>query len=212
MKEAAKPTESYYSPQEYLAFERASEIKHEYVSGLILAMSGASRAHNRIAGNVFRELDNKLRVKGECEPFISDMRVRTTPSDYTYPDVVVVGEAEFEDAEVDTLLNPTVIVEVLSKSTEKRDRVEKFADYRGIPSLKEYILISQDRLHVEHYVRGANLEWTLTDMNKPGGKVVIASLGCELFLKDVYERVEFPKPPHLRQVSASEERDEEKSS
>lgn len=173
---------------------------------MILAMPGASRAHNRIAGNVFRELDNKLRVKGECEPFISDMRVRTTPSDYTYPDVVVVcGEAEFEDAEVDTLLNPTVIVEVLSKSTEKRDRVEKFADYRGIPSLKEYILISQDKLHVERYVRAANQEWTLTDTNRPEGKIVIASLGCELFLKDVYERVAFPQPPHLRQVSASEE-------
>lgn len=212
MKEATKFTESYYSPQEYLAFERASELKHVYVSGLIVAMSGASRAHNLITVNVARRLENQLEEK-PCETYASDMRVRTTPSDYTYPDVVVVcGEAEFEDAEVDTLLNPTVIVEVLSKSTEKRDRIEKFADYRGIPSLKEYILISQDKLHIEHYVRGANLEWILTDTNKPEGKVVIASLGCELFLKDVYERVEFPKPIHLRRVSESAERAEEKSS
>lgn len=204
MKEVTKPAD-FYTVDEYLAFERGSEVKHEYVSGLIVAMSGASRAHNLITGNVARRLGNQLEGK-PCETYASDMRVRTTPSEYTYPDVVVVcGEPEFEDAEVDTLLNPTVIVEVLSKSTEKRDRIEKLSDYRGIASLCEYILISQDKMHVERYVRAGDNNWTLSDTNQPEGTVAIASIGCELSLKDVYERVKFPPAGHLRQVSEAEQ-------
>ncbi len=132
----------------------------------------------------------------------SDMRVRTTPTEYTYPDVVIVcGEPEFEDDEFDTLLNPTLIVEVLSKSTARRDRVEKLADYRGMSSLKEYILISQDKMHVEHYVRRPDNEWTLTDTDQPEGKVAITSIGCELRISDVYDRVTFPPPRQLRKVN-----------
>ena len=205
-KEGIKPQE-HYTVEEYLSFERSSEIKHEYTAGQIVAMAGASRAHNLITSNVARRLGNQLEGK-PCETYSNDMRVRTTPEDYTYPDVVVVcEEPEFGDAEVDTtLLNPTVIVEVLSKSTEKRDRVEKFADYRGIPSLKEYILISQDKMHVEHYVRQPDDEWRLSDVNRPDSKVSIPSIGCELLLSAVYERVKFPAPRHLRKVGDSEER------
>ncbi len=203
-KEGVKPQE-YYTVEKYLSFERSSEIKHEYIAGQIVAMAGASRAHNLITGNVAGELRNQLREK-PCETYPNDMRVRTTPEDYTYPDVVVVcDEPEFEDAEVDTLLNPTVIIEVLSKSTEKRDRVEKFADYRRIPSLKEYVLISQDKMHVEHYVRQPDDEWLLSDMNQPDGKVSLPSIGCVLLLSAVYEWVELPAPRHLRPVNNSEE-------
>ena len=206
MKEIVKP-EQFSTVEEYLAFERDSESKHEYVSGVIVAMAGASRAHNLITGNVAGELRNQL--KGQpCETYSNDMRVRTNPTEYTYPDVVVVcGEPEFEDDEFDTLLNPTVIIEVLSKSTARRDRVQKLADYRGMSSLKEYILIAQDKLHIEHYVRRPDNEWSLTDMNQPEGKVIITSINCELRVSDVYDRVKFPPPRQLRKVSrdASEE-------
>ncbi|MDQ3753430.1 MAG: Uma2 family endonuclease [Acidobacteriota bacterium] len=197
--------EEYYTIEEYLSFERASEIKHEYVDGQTVAMVGASRAHNLITGNVSRRLGNQLEGK-PCETYSSDMRVKTTATDYTYPDVIVVcEEPEFEDREVDTLLNPTVIVEVLSKSTEKRDRVEKFADYRGIAHLKEYILISQDKMHVEHYVRQPDNEWRLYDVNEPGGKIRIESIDCELLLSEVYERVKFVPQRQLRKVAEDAE-------
>jgi len=205
-RDASQPLrEEYYTIEEYLSFERTSEIKHEYVDGQIMAMAGASRVHNLITGNVSRRLGNQLEGK-PCETYASDLRVKTTATDYTYPDVIVVcEEPEFEDREVDTLLNPTVLVEVLSKSTEKRDRVEKFADYRGITHLKEYILISQDKMHVEHYVRQPDNEWRLYDVNEPGGKIRIESIGCELLLSEVYERVKFLPPRQLRKVAEDEE-------
>lgn len=204
MKEATKQQDNY-TAEEYLAFERSAEMKHEYRDGEIVAMAGASRSHNRITGNVFRELDSKLRVKGDCEAYVSDMRVKTKPN-YSYPDVVVVcGEPKFEDAEVDTLLNPTVIIEVLSKSTEADDRGDKFFEYRAIPSVKVYLLISQNKMRVEHYTRQPNDEWMLhRDVIEPGGKVVIASIECELTLQEIYERVTFPPPRHLRRVNEEE--------
>lgn len=204
MKEIVKPQE-FYTVEEYLAFEREAETKHEYISGLIVAMAGASRAHNLITGNVAGEFRNQL--KGQpCETYSNDMRVRTTLTDYTYPDVVVVcGEPRFEDNEFDTLLNPTVVVEVLSKSTARRDRVEKLADYRGMPSLKEFILIAQDKVHVEHYVRRPDGKWAITDLNQPEVKLTLTSINCELRITDVYDRVSFPPPRQLRKVSRDDE-------
>ena len=164
-------------------------------------MAGASRAHNLITGNVAGEFRNQLKGK-PCETYSNDMRVRTSPTEYTYPDVVVAcGEPEFEDDEFDTLLNPTVIVEVLSKSIARRDRVEKLADYRGMPSLKEYILISQDKTHVEHYVRRPDDKWAITDLDQPEVKLTLTSINCELHMSDVYDRVTFPPPRQLRRVS-----------
>jgi Uma2 family endonuclease len=138
------------SVTEYLRFERSSEEKHEYINGFVIPMAGASREHNLITGNIASEL--RIQLKGKaCETYSSNMRVRITPTSYAYPDVAIVcGEPEFEDKDVDTLLNPTVIFEVLSKSTEKRDRMDKFADYRSINSLQEYILVSKDRIHVSN--------------------------------------------------------------
>lgn len=194
------PEKHLYTVDEYLALERSSEIRHEYVSGEIVDMAGATRGHNLITGNAAQRLRNQLEG-GPCETYSNDMRVRTTPSDYAYPDVVVVcEEPRFDDAELDTLLNPIVVIEVLSKSSEARDRGEKFSDYRGIESVKDIILISQHKMRVEHYVRQANDEWLLHEVTAPDGAIVIASIGCTLTLAEIYERVKFPAPRQLRSV------------
>ena len=189
-----------YTVEEYLAFERDSETKHEYISGLIVAMAGATREHNLITGNVAQRLRNQL-DDGPCETYSNDMRVRTTPADYTYPDIVVVcDEPQFDDAELDTLLNPTVVIEVLSKTSERRDHGEKFADYRDIETVRDIILISQYKMRVEHYARQANNEWLLCDVTAPDGVIVLASIGCKLTLAEIYARVKFKPPSNLRSV------------
>ncbi len=180
-----------YSPAEYLRLERQSSIKHEYYAGEIFAMVGASENHNLIAGNLFATLHQQLRRR-ECKAFVGDMRVKIDQTGlYTYPDVVALcGAADFEDAELDTLLNPTVIVEVLSESTEAHDRGKKFEHYRKIPSLQEYVLISQDRPHVERYFRQANGAWVLSECSGLEATLPLPSIECTLALADVYEKVE----------------------
>lgn len=200
--EQALSGKDFYTVEEYLAFERSSELKHEYVSGEIVAMAGATRAHNLITGNISQRLRNQLEGQ-PCETYSNDMRVRTTPADYTYPDVVVIcGEPQFEDAELDTLLNPMVVVEVLSKSSKTRDRGEKCSDYRGIESVKDILLVAQHKMRVEHYVRQANNDWLLRDVSDPAGLIMIASIGCRLTLAEIYERVTFPPPSQLRSVES----------
>lgn len=193
------PEEHYYTIAEYLELERVSELKHEYISGEIVAMAGATRPHNLITGNVAQRLRNQLEGS-PCETYSNDMRVRTTPSDYTYPDVVIVcDEPRFEDTGLDTLLNPTVVIEVLSKTSEARDRGEKFSDYRAIESVREIVFISQHKRRVEHYIRQANDEWTLHEVTDPAGAIKLSSIGCTLTLTEIYERVVFP-PRQLRSV------------
>ncbi|HLC17134.1 MAG TPA: Uma2 family endonuclease [Thermodesulfovibrionia bacterium] len=150
-----------YTPEEYLALERKAEYKSEFVNGRIFAMSGASRKHNLIAGNIFRELSLQFKNR-PCEVYMSEMRVKVSPTGmYTYPDVVAVcGDISLEDIHNDTLINPTVIVEVLSESTEAYNRGEKFAHYRSLESLQEYILVAQDKVRVERFVRQGKL-WVL---------------------------------------------------
>lgn len=183
---------SYLTPQEYLARERQAETRSEYLRGEMFAMSGASRKHNLIATNVAGELRQQLRDR-ECEVYQSDMRVRVSPTGlYTYPDVAVVcGEPEFEDAEVDTLLNPKVLVEVLSESTADYDRGGKFTHYRRLPSLQEYVLISQDRPLVEHYVRQGQDEWLLTEQSSLEDTLVLPSIDCQLPFAEIYLKVRF---------------------
>lgn len=178
------------TPQEYLARERRAESKAEYVSGRVYAMTGASREHNLIALNIGRELSIQFRGR-PCEAYVSDMRVKVTPTGmYTYPDVVAVcGPPEFEDEAVDTLLNPTVIVEVLSPSTEAYDRGEKFAHYRRLPLLREYVLVAQDRVRVEHYGRRGDNEWVLTEHDALDDTLPLPALDAGLRLADIYERV-----------------------
>lgn len=202
----AKYAEQLISPQQYLERERVTEYKSEYLGGRIFAMVGASRAHNLITTNLGRELS--LRLKGRpCETYGSDMRVKVSQTGlYTYPDVVVVcGEVRFEDEHLDTLLNPTVIFEVLSPSTEAYDRGDKFTHYRRLESLVEYLLISQHRCQVERYVRQADGQWLLSEFNDPQGKLELTSIGCQIPLAEIYERVEFAKvegmPPGTHQQS-----------
>jgi len=188
------PDLSYVTPGEYLALERKAEFRNEYIAGHIFAMSGASRRHNLIAGNSFREISTQLRGR-ECEAYIGDMRVKVSPTGmYTYPDIVgVCDEPRFEDAHVDTLLNPQVIVEVL-ESTEAYDRGEKFAHYRRLDSLREYVLVAQDKMRVEHYVREGE-QWVLSELSDAESTLHLASIDCHVGLAAIYERVEFNPMP-----------------
>lgn len=184
----------HYSPEEYLTLEREAEYKSEYFNGEISAMTGASRRHNLVAGNVFASLHAQLRQR-PCEIYPSDMRVKVSPTGlYTYPDVVVVcGEPSFDDERKDTLLNPTLLVEVLSKSTASYDRGEKFEHYRKLDSLTEYLVIAQNKHHVEHYVRQPDNQWLLSETDDLQETVHLPSTGCELTLTDIYAKVEIDK-------------------
>jgi Uma2 family endonuclease len=184
----------FITPQEYLARERRAETKSEYYDGAIVAMAGASRAHNAITFDTVRELSIQLRG-GPCEGFAGDMRVWIpTRRVYVYPDIVVAcGEPEFEDAELDTLLNPTLIIEVLSPATERHDRTQKFADYRAIRSLSEYLLIAQDEPRIDYYRRDPDGRWFIGDARGLDATLDLAiGGGCTLRLADIYERVTFP--------------------
>jgi Uma2 family endonuclease len=180
---------STVTPTEYLRRERSALQKSEYRDGQIVAMTGASRAHNLIAVNLARELSQQLRG-GPCEVYIADMRVKVSPTGlYTYPDVVAAcGDIRFEDATTDTLLNPTVLVEVLSPSTEAYDRGQKFAHYRRLESLQEYLLLAQDRVRAEHFVRDGD-RWVHTELDSHDEVVTLPSIGCSVRLADVYDRV-----------------------
>ena len=179
------------TPEEYLTWERKARTKSEYVGGKIVAMSGASYQHTLITMNISGEL--YIQLKGQsCTVHTNDMRVKAAPtSSYFYPDVVVVcDEPRFEDDTFDTLLNPIVIVEVLSPSTETYDRVDKFAYYQQLKSLREYVLVSQDEVHVEHYSRQETL-WKLTEYRSLENVLTLTSIECELPLQDIYRRIEF---------------------
>lgn len=183
---------SVMTPDEYLAFERNSEIRHEYFDGEIFAMVGASLNHNRINRNIIRRLENQLEGS-PCEAFISDMRVKVDQlNKYTYPDIVIVcGDIKLEDEKFDALLNPTVIIEILSDSTEAYDRGTKFQHYRLIPSLQEYILVSQHSCLVEKYVRSDEEKWVYSSYENMQKAMSIESVKCELMISDIYYRVEF---------------------
>lgn len=187
-----------YTPEEYLAFERASETKHEYYAGQIFAMTGAKLPHIRIVKNLMVALGKRLE-ETDCEPLCSDLRVKTTTGLYTYPDVIVVcGEPELEDTWRDTLLNPRILIEVLSPSTQDYDRGEKFEHYRTIPSLREYILVSQDRPQIVQSMRQASSdEWLSVWQVGVDEMLKLKSISCEIPLAEIYRQIEFPEnhPP-----------------
>jgi Uma2 family endonuclease len=180
------------TPEEFLTFERSSDEKHEYYDGVIVAMSGASRAHNTISTNITGLLWQQLKGK-DCENFSSDMRVFVPKTLlYAYPDIVVVcGESQFVDEVPDTLTNPLVLVEILSDSTESYDRGKKFENYRAIDSLQEYVLVSQDRAAIEKYAKHGDGFWLLTDATGFEDSIMLDSIGCALKLADVYDKVTF---------------------
>jgi Uma2 family endonuclease len=182
-----------YTPDEYLALERAAEFKSEYLDGYIVAMVGASEAHNLITTNVTAELRTQLRER-DCRVYASDMRVDLRERNlFAYPDVVVIcGQPQFPDARRDNLRNPMVIVEVLSPSTEGYDRGIKFIKYRRIESLQEYVLISQDEARIERFVRQVGGDWLMSEAAGISSAIKLTTIGCELKLSEVYDKVELP--------------------
>lgn len=180
------------SEAEYLAFERVHASKHEYINGEVYAMTGASENHNLICGNLITRLNIQLEER-PCKVYPSDMRVNIEATRlYTYPDVSVVCDPpQFSDETLDTLLNPLVLIEVLSPSTERYDRGKKFQDYRQLSSLQEYLLVSQDAPRIEHFLRQNNGEWLLSDVVGIDAHLELPSLGCLLLLADIYKKVTF---------------------
>lgn len=185
--------QSHGTPEEYLAFERASDTRHEYYAGIIIAMAGGTARHNRIVGSTYASLYNQLRGR-DCNVYPSDMRVKATYTNiYSYPDITVTcGEEQFEDSREDSLLNPVVIIEILSPSTEKVDRGKKFQSYRTIPSLREYILIAQDDYHIERFVRYGENTWLLSEVIGRDASIELSAIQSVLRLEEIYERVSFP--------------------
>lgn len=196
-----RETRRNFSPEEYLEFERESDTRHEYLDGRVFAMAGESLAHSRICANLMGEVRNKLKGK-QCEPLSPNMKVRTsTASLFAYPDLTVVcGEPLLHDTKKDVLINPKVIFEVLSPSTEKYDRTTKFARFRmGNETLTDYILVSQDKPFVEHFSKQADGNWVYRSFNSLSDEFDIETVGCSLSLAEIYDRVEFPpldEPEH----------------
>ena len=180
------------SPENYLQQERLAEFKSEFHNGDIYAMAGASRNHNQITSNLVVSLGRQL-AKLPCSVYSSDMKVRTNTADtskYSYPDVVLSCDKElFEDDKGDVLLNPQIIIEVLSDSTEAYDRGLKFFHYQLIPSLQEYLLVSQHYCRVEHYQRRADKQWVYSEFHSMGDSIPLATLACSLMVSEIYRRV-----------------------
>jgi Uma2 family endonuclease len=182
------------SPREYLERERRAEFRSEFCRGEMFAMSGGSWEHALVKDNLAGEARNQLK-DGPCRVVTSDLRVKVDASGlYAYPDVVFVCDApQFEDDMADTLLNPRAIVDVLSESTEKYDRGLKFANYRQVPSLKEYVLVSQDRFLVERYLRQDDGTWVLSEFADPAQTFAFSSIGVRIPLGEIYRGVQFPE-------------------
>jgi Uma2 family endonuclease len=183
---------SFLTPQEFLEQERKAERKSEYLAGEVFAMAGASEQHVLIVKNLAVALDFQIRG-ASCRVYLTDMRVRVECSGlYTYPDLVAVcGKPAFEDEKRDTLLNPLLIVEVLSRSTENYDRGGKFAMYRKLDSLQEYLLVTQYAVHVERYLRQPGGQWLMTEADHLEDSLQLSSVPAILKLKDIYQQVDF---------------------
>ncbi|UPL49202.1 Uma2 family endonuclease [Hymenobacter sublimis] len=182
---------SYVSPEDYLEAERKAEHKHEYWDGEIRAMSGASFAHNRIAANLGGEIHFQLKGKN-CSVVGSDQRVQVlSESTFVYPDLTVVcGQPRFEDnTKPDTLLNPTLLVEVLSPTTKSHDRGDKFFLYRQIPGLQQYLLLDSQSVHAELHTRDEQGRWILVETSDRQTVLELSSINCRIALTDVYAGV-----------------------
>ena len=176
------------SEKEYLAFEEKSKIKHEYMDGEIFSMAGATRRHNLATANISRILGNQLE-ETNCEVYASDFRVKIRKGHNVYPDVAVACDEISTESNETTLLNPIVVFEVLSNSTEKRDRGEKAEDYFKSNSLQNYVLVSQYRVRVEHFSRQKNNEWTLKIYEDLEDVVELKSINCKISLKLIYLKI-----------------------
>ena len=209
---AAQPQPSY-TAEEYLAFEREAEERHEFLDGVIYAMAGESDEHGDISVNICGELRTQLKGK-DCRARLKDTKVRSGPTPnlrnatkglYSYPDVVVIcGERQFHDSHRDVVLNPTVIIEILSATTEAFDRGEKFDRYQfWNPTVSDYLLVSQDQPKIEHYIRQSDGSWNYVVYRGLASQVEIKSIQCTLRLDEVYDRIVFP-PESAERISLTE--------
>jgi Uma2 family endonuclease len=182
----------YYTPEEYLELEATAEYKSEYIDGQIIPMAGASINHNRISLNLSSGLNFAFRNQN-YEVFMGDMRLWIPQKlIYTYPDVIIItGEPEFFNNRTDTITNPQVIIEVLSKSAKSYDREDKFAAYRTIPTFQEYLLIDQNRIHVEQFFKTGKKRWTLCEYDAEDGNISLETIPFEISLQDLYNKVKF---------------------
>ncbi|MEH2322534.1 MAG: Uma2 family endonuclease [Nostoc sp.] len=182
----------YYTPEEYLELEEAAEYKSEYIDGEIIPMAGGTINHNRIAGNFYAVLNFAFRQQ-EYEVFNSDMRLWIPKRHfYTYPDVTVIaGEPQCFNNRKDIILNPQVIVEVLSQSTKGYDREDKFQAYRTISTFQEYLLIDQTRIHVEQFSKTGKKQWTLREYDEEDEAIALVTVPFEISLQDIYNKVNF---------------------
>jgi Uma2 family endonuclease len=184
---------TYVTPEEYLERERLAETKHEYVNGQIVAMAGGTPNHALIAANIIIGIGS--RVRGSCGVYTADLRVCVKWGDLiTYPDVTVVcGPLEFAADKRDTITNPTIVVEVLSPSTRSFDCIEKSRRYRMLPSLKEYLLVEQTPVDIEHFRRLSNGHWEINTIQDASAVIRLESIGCDLPVSDIYRGVETSK-------------------
>jgi Uma2 family endonuclease len=186
---------TFLTPAEYLELERRAESKSEYYQGETFAMACASRRHVLIVTNLVGELRQQLKGR-PCQAYSTDLRLNITPTGlYTYPDVMVVcGDPQFTDDQMDTLINPCLIIEVLSESTRDYDRGRKFEHFRTLPSLTEYLTMAQDWPHVEQWTRLPEKRWLLSEFDQLSQCIQLASIGCALPLAEVYDKIDWPAP------------------
>ena len=192
------------TPEQYLAIEREAEYKSEYFQGEMLAMAVSDWVHNQLVVNLVAGFHNQFRSR-PCDVYPSQMRVLVRATGlYTYPDVVVVcGERQFVDERRDILLNPSLLVQVLSPSTEAYDRGRKFQQYRSIESLVEYLLVASDRVRADLYTRQPDGRWLLTSAGRLEDSLDLQSAGCRLALADLYEKVDLPGEPWCHSTTAA---------
>ena len=195
----------YYTMEQYAALEDEAEYKSEFIAGRIYAMSGGTPKHSLIAGNIIRELGNLLK-RGPCQVYTSDLRIGIMPIDVeTYPDVTIVcGEPHVNPFDKNSIINPSVIFEVLSPSTERYDRGEKWARYRRLDSLEEYILVSQDKPEVEQYIRQDSGLWSYKAVEGLDAASVLTVLGAVLPLAEIYDRITFEENVGAREAADAE--------
>lgn len=191
------------TPEEYLELDRAAEFRSEYYDGHMYAMSGASLRHVRIVGNLNREIGNSLKGR-QCFVGSNDLRVRVTPRAYAYPDIVVFcGQEKLADDQKDILLNPAVLIEVLSPTTERYDRGLKFSHYQLLDSLQEYVLVSQTEPRVEVYRRQPDYKWLYSETRGLESTCRFDSIDCAIPLSEIYYQVQFDPEPDAASSDAA---------
>lgn len=187
---SALPDSKKWTVEDYNALDD-NAIKHEFYFGDVIAMAGASEKHVLISGNVFASLHQQLRQR-DCRVYQSDLRVYVSQDEQFFPDVMVLcGEPEFVPERDDKIVNPSVIIEILSPSTSNFDRGSKFVSYRKLASLQHYILVSQDLMMIEHYVRQADGTWLLSILENDSASLSLTAIDCDLAITDVYEKIDF---------------------